>query len=70
MKIPKNTSIRVDTDKEIVELHIEAAITTKAQANDLAAAIKSFASVLEGERRPRRSKGQQQPQGTGEAQAA
>jgi hypothetical protein len=56
VKIPKNTSIRVDTATETIELHIEAAITTKAQANELAAAIKQFSSVLEGERRQRRPK--------------
>jgi hypothetical protein len=56
VKIPKNTDIRVDTSKEVVELHIVAAITTKAQANELASAIKAFASVLEGERRSRRPK--------------
>jgi hypothetical protein len=56
MKIPKGTDIRVDTQNELVELHITAAITTKAQANELAAAIKSFSSLLEGEKRPRKPK--------------
>ncbi|WFU42563.1 hypothetical protein QA640_08905 [Bradyrhizobium sp. CB82] len=58
MKIPKGTDIRVDTSNELVELHITAAITTKTQANELAAAIKSFSSVLEGEKRQRKPRGQ------------
>lgn len=56
MKIPKNTDIRVDTSKENVELHIVAAITTKVQADELSAAITAFASVLEGEQRPKRAR--------------
>jgi hypothetical protein len=56
MKIPKGTDIRVDTSNERVELHIVAAITSKAQASELADAIKSFSSVLEGEKRVRKPK--------------
>ncbi|KRQ99241.1 hypothetical protein [Bradyrhizobium valentinum] len=56
MRIPKGTDIRVDTANEVVELHITAAITTKAQANELAAAIKQFSSLLEGEKRQRKPK--------------
>jgi hypothetical protein len=56
VKIPKGTDIRVDTSNERVELHIVAAITTKAQASELADAIKSFAGLLEGEKRVRKPK--------------
>ena len=56
MKIPKNTDIQLDTSNEVVELKITAAITTKAQANELAAAIKQFAGLLEGEKRTRKPK--------------
>jgi hypothetical protein len=51
MKIPKGTDIRVDTGNETVELHITACITTKAQAKELAAAIRQCEGLLEGERR-------------------
>jgi hypothetical protein len=54
VKIPKGTDIQVDTSNERIELRIVAAITTKAQAAELAAAIKQFASMLDGERRSRR----------------
>jgi hypothetical protein len=54
MRIPKNCDIQLDTSSDVVELKITAAITTKAQANELAAAIKQLSTVLEGERRQRR----------------
>jgi hypothetical protein len=54
MRIPKNTDIRVDTSKDEIELHIVAAITTKAQAAELASAIVAFSNVLTGEKRVRR----------------
>jgi hypothetical protein len=56
MRIPKNTDVHLDTDVEVWELKIQAAITTKAQAIELAAVIKQFSYVLEGERRVRRPK--------------
>ena len=56
MKIPKGVDLRIDTANEMIELHMTATITTKAQANELAAAIKQFASVLEGETRRRKPK--------------
>lgn len=56
MKIPKGTDIRVDTSGERIKLNIVAEVATRAEANELAAAIKSFASVLEGEKRVRKPK--------------
>jgi hypothetical protein len=56
MKIPKNCDIQLDTTHETVELKIQAAITTKSQAKELAAAIRQFESVLEGEKRVRKPK--------------
>jgi hypothetical protein len=56
MKIPKGADIRVDTNGEAVELHITAAITTKAQAHELIGAIRQFAGVLASEKRVRKSK--------------
>ena len=56
MKIPKGADIRLDTTNEVVELHVTAAITTKSQAKELAAAIRQFETVLEGERRARKPK--------------
>ena len=56
MKIPKGTNIRVDTENERIKLNIVAEVATRAEANELAAAIKSFASVLEGEKRTRKPK--------------
>lgn len=54
MKIPKGADIQIKTDNEIVELHITAAITTRAQARELAAAIRQFEHLLEGEKRVRK----------------
>jgi hypothetical protein len=56
MKIPKGTDIRVDTSSEFVELHITACITSKAQAKELAAAIRQCEGLLEGEKRVRKPK--------------
>jgi hypothetical protein len=56
MKIPKGADIRLDTGNEVVELHITACITTRAQAKELAAAIRQFETLLEGERRVRKPK--------------
>jgi hypothetical protein len=56
MRIPKNCAIELKTDNELVELHINAAITTKSQAKELASAIRQFESVLEGEKRVRKLK--------------
>jgi hypothetical protein len=56
MKIPKGASIRLDTDSDPVEVHINAAITSKTQANELIAAIRQLSHALEGERRTRRPK--------------
>lgn len=56
MKIPKGTSIRLDTDADPVEVHINAAICTKGQANDLIAAIRQLSYALEGEKRVRKPK--------------
>jgi len=57
MKIPKGATVRVDTDGKQVELHINACITTKAQAKELVAAILQCEGLLEeGERRARKPK--------------
>jgi hypothetical protein len=56
MKIPKGADLQIKTDNELVELHVTAAITTKAQARELMAAISRASSMLEGERRVRRPK--------------
>jgi len=56
MRIPKGTDIRVDTSTSPVEVHIVGNITTKAQANELIAAIRQCAALLEGERRVRKPK--------------
>ena len=56
MRIPKGTDIRFDTSAEQVELHITAAITTRAQANDLIVVIKQASIMLEGEKRVRKPK--------------
>lgn len=54
MRIPKGADLQLKTDNEQVELHITAAITTKAQAMELEQAIRQFSAVLEGPRRSRR----------------
>lgn len=56
MKVPKGTDIRVDTSGERIKLNIVAEVTTKAEANELATAIKSFANILDGEKRTRKPK--------------
>lgn len=56
MRVPKNCSVRLDTDSELAELHVTAAITTKAQAKELAACIRQFEGLLEGEKRVRKPK--------------
>jgi hypothetical protein len=57
MKIPKGADIQVKTDSEAgVELHVTAAITTRAQAQELVDAIRQFASLLEGPKRNRKPK--------------
>jgi hypothetical protein len=56
MRIPKDAKITVSTDNERVELHITATLATRAQANELSAAIKAFAYLLEGAQRVRKPK--------------
>jgi len=57
MKIPKGCDIQIKTTEgEMVELQINASITTKTQAKELTAAITRASALLEGERRQRRSK--------------
>lgn len=53
MKIPNGVAIELRTDG-IVEMHVNAAITTRTQASDLIAAIRQISGALEGERRPRK----------------
>ena len=48
MKIPKGADIQIKTDNEMVEMHVTAAISTKAQATELIDCIKRFASMLDG----------------------
>jgi len=61
MRIPKGTDIQVKTDNEVAELHITAAITTKAQAKELVAAIRQCEGLLEGEKRVRRARARPVP---------
>lgn len=56
MRVPKGTDIRVDTATNPIELHIIATITTKAQAKELAAAIRQCEAMLEGEKRVRKAR--------------
>ena len=53
MKIPKGVDLRIDTEKDPVEVHIVANLTTKAQAHELITVIRQCLVVLEGERRIR-----------------
>ncbi|MHC2399159.1 hypothetical protein ACVMGC_003703 [Bradyrhizobium barranii subsp. barranii] len=54
MRIPKGADIQLKTENDALELHITAAITTKAQANDLISCIRQVSGALESERRSRR----------------
>ena len=57
MKIPKGADIQLKTESGLIELHINAALTTRAQAAELVAAIKQIAGALEAEKRgPRKPK--------------
>lgn len=55
MKIPNGVSIELRTDG-IIEMHVNAAITKREQANELIAAIRQISGALEGVKRTRRSK--------------
>jgi hypothetical protein len=54
MRIPRGADIQLKTENDVLELHVNAAITTKAQANDLIACIRQVSGALESERRNRR----------------
>jgi hypothetical protein len=57
MRIPKGVDLQLKTDNGTVELHINAAISSKSQAADLIAAIRQISGALESEKRgPRKPK--------------
>jgi hypothetical protein len=57
MRIPRGADIQLKTENDALELHVTAAITTKAQANDLIACIRQVSGALESEKRgPRKPK--------------
>jgi hypothetical protein len=56
MKIPKGADIQLKTNDGVVELHVTAALTTKAAAGELIAAIRQVSGALESEKRPRKPK--------------
>jgi hypothetical protein len=57
MRIPRGADIQLKTENDALELHVTAAITTKAQANDLIACIRQVSGALESEKRgPRKAK--------------
>jgi hypothetical protein len=56
MKIPKGVDLQIKTENEVVEIHITAALTNKAQARELIDTIRKASTMLEGERRIRKPK--------------
>ena len=57
MKIPKGADVNLKTVGEVIELQITAALTTRAQANELIQCIRQISGALESEKRgPRKPK--------------
>lgn len=55
MKIPQGSDVQLKTEDGIVELHVNAAMTTEAQADELISCIKKLKRALESDKDAKRS---------------